>query len=161
MNSLEILYKAYSNYWHYPISKSTYFKRTYGHSDYTSYELVYGDLSFYATNDQLFPLHIYTNSTEEHYIASVQFGTALNPDKSVYNKETGERFDLHFSEYTDFSTNEVICTKNRIRLFHLSENTFTFSHPKLILKGTVEGHELELFVSFLCFFIKYDEEFYG
>ena len=158
MNSLEIPYKKYTNHWIYPISKTAYFKRTYGHGDYTEYELVCGDLSFYATNDRLFPLRIYNNRMEEQYIASMQFGTALNPQKAVYHEETAERFDLHLSEYTDFSTNEVICTKNGARLFHLSENKFTFSQPKLILKGTVEGYELELFVSFLCFFIKYDEE---
>jgi hypothetical protein len=161
LNSLEIPYKKYTNHWIYPISQTAYFKRTYGHGDYTEYELVCGDLSFYATNDSLFPLHIYTNRMEESYIASVQFGTGINRSKSVYHKETGERFDLQFSEYRDFATNEVSCKRHGIKLFDLSENTFTFSHPKLILTGTFEGYELELFISFLCFYITYDEEFYG
>lgn|GEM_PF-5273538 len=161
MNSLEIPYKTYTNYWLYPIGKTACFKRTYGHSDQTEYELICGSLSFYATNDQLFPLRIYTNRLQEQYIASVQFGTALNRNKVVYHEETGERYDLAFSEYQDFLTNEVRCKRHGITLFELSENTFTFSHPKLLLKGSIEGHELELFISFLCFFIKYDEEFYG
>ncbi len=158
MNSLEILYKAYTGYWIYPISKEVYFKRTYGHTDYTEYELICGKLSFYASNDSLFPLRIYNNRMQEQYIASVQFGTALNWSKVVYHEETGERFDLTFSEYQDFATNEVSCKQHGIRLFELSENKFTFSHPKLVLKGAIEGHELELFISFLCFFIKYDED---
>jgi hypothetical protein len=159
--TLEIPYKAYTNYWIYPISNTVYFKRTHGHTDYTEYELICGDLSFYATNDSLFPLRIYNNRMQEHYIASVQFGTGLNHTKVVYHEETGERFDLQFSEHQDFATNEVSCKEHGIQLFELSENTFTFSHPKLVLKGSIEGHELELFISFLCFFIKYDEEFYG
>lgn len=153
MNSLEILYKEYSNYWLYPISKTVYFKRTYSHSDYTEYELICGGLSFYTTNDSLFPLRIYNNCMQEKYIASVQFGTGKDGRKAVYHEETGERYDLAFS------ANEVRCSRNGIQLFDLSENTFTFSHPKLVLKGAIEGHELELFISFLCFFIKYDEEF--
>jgi hypothetical protein len=161
LNSLEILYKEYDNYWLYPISKTVYFKRTYSHSGYTEYELICGGLSFYATNNHLFPLRLYNNRMQEQYIASVQFGTGKDRPKVVYHEETGERYDLVFSEYKDFSTNEVRCKRHGIRLFELSENTFTFSHPKLVLKGTIEGHELELFISFLCFFIKYDEEFYG
>jgi len=158
LNPLEIPYKTYDNYWLYPIGKSSYFKRAYGDGDYTEYELICGDLSFYATNGSLFPLRIYNNRMQEQYIASVKFGTALNRSKVVYQEETGERYDLQFSEYQDFATNEVSCKRHGIRLFELSENKFTFSHQKLILKGTIEGHELELFISFLCFFIKYDED---
>lgn len=161
MNSLEILYKEYDNYWIYPISQTVYFKRTCGHSDYTEYELICGDLSFYATNDSLFPLRIYNNRMQEQYIASVQFGTGRDRRNVVYHEETGERFDLQFSGYKDFATNEVSCKRHGIQLFELSENTFTFSHPKLVLKGAIEDYELELFISFLCFFIKYDDEFYG
>lgn len=161
MNSLEIPYKTYTGYWIYPISETAYFKRTYGHTDYTEYELVCGKLSFYATNNSLFPLRIYNNRMQEQYIASVQFGTALNRNKVVYHEETGERFDLAFSEYEDFSTNEVRCKRNGLQLFELSENKFTFTHPKLVLKGAIDGYELELFIGFLCFFIKYDEDFYG
>ena len=161
MNSFDILYKEYDSYWLYPIRQGVYFKRTYGHSDYTEYELICDRHSFYATNDSLFPLRIYNNRMQEQYIASVHFGTGSDRRKVVYHEETGERFDLAFSEYRDFATNEVHCKRHGIRLFELSENTFTFSHPKLVLKGTMEGHELELFISFLCFFIKYDEEFYG
>lgn len=158
MNSLEIPYKEYDNYWLYPIGKNAYFKRAHGHAAYTEYELVCGKLSFYATNDSLFPLRIYNNRMQEQYVASVQFGTGKDRRKVVYHEETGERYDLQFSEYKDFATNEVICKRHGEKLFHLSENTFTFSHPKLVLKGAIEGRELELFVSFLCFFIKYDED---
>lgn len=164
MNSLEILYQEYQNDWIYPISKTIYFKRMYGNTDYTEYELLCGHLSFYATNAHLFPLRIYNNRMQEHYIASVQFGTGKDRRKAIYHEETGERYDLAFSddlafsEYQDFSTHEVRCKRHGIRILELSENTFTFSHPKLVLKGTIEGHELELFISFLCFFIKYDED---
>ncbi len=87
MNSLEILYQEYQNDWIYPISKTIYFKRMYGNTDYTEYELLCGHLSFYATNAHLFPLRIYYNRMQEHYIASVQFGTGKDRRKAIYHEE--------------------------------------------------------------------------
>lgn len=157
--AIEISYKDHTDYRIYPISKQAYFKRTYGHGDYTEYELVCGNLSFYASNNSLFPLRIYNNRMEERYIVSVQFGTALNRDKLVYHEESGERLDLQFSENDAFSSNEVICKKGQTILFGMYEQKKLFADNSILLKGTIEGHELELFITFLCFFIKYDESF--
>ncbi|MES2763564.1 MAG: hypothetical protein V4677_15220 [Bacteroidota bacterium] len=110
-------------------------------------------LNYYASNDKVFPMDIYEDCNQEKYLTSIHFNDSWTEDKIICDKQSGEKSNLKIVEYEGFRSQELICKKDGIKLFELTEQKSFLSDPKITVKGNIEGNELELFISLLCFII--------
>ena len=155
--TLDIIYKDYGDYIIYPINKTSYFKIVTSYRDHYDYYLTINNKTFFADNINIYPLDIYCDENRTNYITSIQFGDAFK-DKLIFDKNSNEKLDVRISEYNGLFNKEITCIKHDKQIYKLYESKLTLSQAKLILTyDSIRDNELELFIAFLSFVVRYDD----
>lgn len=157
LNQIEIFYNDYGDYKLFPINNTTSFKIDNRFGLNTEYYFFSKEKTFFAQHDNLYPLDILTDKINNTYVTSIMFGDAWK-DKVVFNKHSNQKKDIKIIEYNGLFSREVVCKRNGNEILKLYEKVLTTKSAKISITGNIEGNELELFISLLSFYIKYDNK---